>query len=57
MLSMQDFRRWLTSTTTHPNDYRDHLARLTRVSRGQILNITSELAWYIWYADGAASSL
>ncbi len=57
MLSMQDFRKWLTSTTTHPNDYRDHLARLTRVSRGQILNITSELAWYIWYADGAASSL
>jgi hypothetical protein len=52
---MQAFHNWLTSTASHPNLHQDRLLRLTRVSRAQILKITSDLTWYIWYAEGAGN--
>ena len=49
MFTMQVFHKWLSSTAKAPNDYRLRLARLARLTRGQILRATGELTWVIWH--------
>ena len=56
MSNMQAFHKWLSSTHRTPNTYQRTLSRLTRVSRAQVLNIASDLIWYIWDADNQVST-
>ena len=56
MFNMQVFHKWLTSTAKASNDYRDRLARLARLDRGQILRATADLTWVIWNAGEVTSS-
>ena len=51
MSNMQAFHKWLSSTSGRPSAYQHALSRLARVSRAQILNIASDLIWYLWDAD------
>jgi hypothetical protein len=48
-MNMQDFYQRLSVKPEQPHQHR--LAGLTRASRMQILNATSELIWYIWGAE------
>jgi hypothetical protein len=55
MLNMQAFHKWLSSTAA-PGGYQSGLARLTHISRIQLLNIASDLSWDIWHAGEATSA-
>lgn len=48
-MNMQDFYRRLSVKPERPHERR--LVSLTRASRTQVLNVTSELTWYIWDAE------
>jgi hypothetical protein len=51
-MSMQAFYKWLSVKPTRPHQRR--LAGLTRASRAQVLEATSEGTWIIWWnADKA----
>ena len=56
MLSMQEFRDWLTKATETSGEYRRDLADMTRASLTEILNVRSELAWWIWTSDQPAKA-
>lgn len=48
-MNMQGFYRQLSVKPERPHERR--LGSLRRASRTQILNVTSELTWYIWDAE------
>jgi hypothetical protein len=48
-MNMQAFYKWLSVKPTKA--YQRRLAGLTRVSRGQVLDATSEGTWLIWFAE------
>ena len=52
-MNMQDFYQRLTVKPEQPQQH--HVAHLTRASRTQILNATSELVWYVWNVEAEAS--
>jgi len=55
MLNMQDFREWLSSAEETADAYQRNLARLTRASLKEILNVKSDdLMWSIWTVDQPA---
>jgi hypothetical protein len=56
MSDMQAFHKWLFSKGGTPNARRQALSKLARATRAQVLNVASELIWYIWGADPAASA-
>ena len=57
MSNMQAFHKWLFSNATQKSDaYQSRLASLTRVSRSQILSITSDLLWVFWETNQPASA-
>jgi len=53
-MNMQTFYKRLTIKPSRAHQRR--LANMTRVSRSQILDATSELTWLIWDAEAAPSS-
>jgi len=55
MLSMQEFREWLSSTKETSEAYQRDLEEMTRSSLSEILNVRSELTWWIWTSDSPAS--
>jgi hypothetical protein len=59
MLSMQDFRQWLSSREETEETYQRNLAQLTRASLNEILNVREdlgELGWTWWNVDLPATA-
>jgi len=56
MSDMQAFHKWLFSKAGTPNAHHQALSKLARATRAQVLNVASELIWYIWGAAPAASA-
>jgi hypothetical protein len=54
MLSMQDFREWLSSTEVTAEAYQCNLAQLTRANLTEMLNVRNDLGdlgWTFWHVD------
>jgi hypothetical protein len=56
MKHMQDFREWLSAANAESAPHQRRLAALTRLHRPQLLNVSSELAWFIWEAAESVSA-
>ena len=56
MLKMQAFHKWLSSTDETPNTLQSRMARLTRVSRNRIMEVTGDLIWFVWNTDNVTSA-
>lgn len=56
MSDMQAFHKWLFSAAEKPDAYRRVLSNLARSTRAQVLNVASDLIWYIWAADRTAGA-
>jgi hypothetical protein len=56
MSNMHAFHKQLSATHRKPGARQRALIRLTQVSRAQVLNIASDLIWYIWDADQSAGA-
>ena len=56
MSNMQAFHEWLFSAKETPDTHRRRMMQLTRLSRTQIMEIASDLLWFIWEADKAAGA-
>ena len=56
MSNMHAFYKQLSATPKRSNLYQRGLTRLTHASRAQVLNVASDLIWYIWDADQSANT-
>ena len=56
MLSMQAFHEWLSSTDETPNIHHRRMARLSSISRVQIMEIAGDLVWFVWNAPDVTSA-
>ena len=56
MSNMHAFYKQLSATRQKPSARQRALIRLTHADRAQVLNIASDLIWYIWDADQPTSA-
>ncbi len=59
MLSMQEFRQWLSSTEEKSEAYQQNLHQLTKTSLQDLLEVrksTGDLGWTIWNASPAKTA-
>ena len=52
-MNMQAFHKWLSVKPSQL--YQRRLVGLTRISRTQVLDATSELTWLIWNAEATSA--
>jgi len=53
MSAMQTFYNWLTTPGKTADARKSRLAQLTRASRAKIMQVASEVVWYVWTAPQA----